>query len=567
MSNCMHHSHFQCNRLLAIFLASFLATLMLTMLVYSTSAAQGDNGNNAGKDIILLIDNSGSMILGTPGGDDPTDPDELRIRISRFIINLLNHLGAPDVRVGAITFAQASTVRVPLTPVEEWTEEDLNAIVGEHEGQVTEFAEALNAAQQMLLGPDGAIDPDREIEIWLLTDADLNESLAGTVDIYISQLRDIVNTSYTEKTTIRILSFEDDNVDNWNTIFSDVSSAYFSLLDHTLEETFHYVLTSTAGVRAADYTSVSVSGTHHINQPVQPYQNWVRFTILPENPVTTSFTLDDHYLEPYVSGHNYFFPQPDRGDWQVHLQSSEPSIVFYQFVADPSPFFIYPELVEVQAINQPLEVRAVLANSVIGEIQPGPDFEVSATLTSGNNQILTPLQPGPGFYSATIPIDQLSPGVYSLVVEVQGRDDFSNFTAYDDTRTVHLVEPPQIGEIDMESTTSDEPLKVTVPVSGWQTLLEQKITLELKDGTGATITSTEAAGTRGTFHWNPPAQSAGVYEIIASIAPSNLPLPYLATSEHQLFTISDSGVTSVPKNYQFTVGEVSLAPEDRKSVV
>src|SRR5690606_1273375 len=171
----MHHSHFQCNRLLAIFLASFLATLMLTMLVYSTSAAQGDNGNNAGKDIILLIDNSGSMILGTPGGDDPTDPDELRIRISRFIVNLLNHLGAPDVRVGAMTFAQASTVRVPLTPVEEWTEEDLNAIVGEHEGQVTEFAEALNAAQQMLLGPDGAIDPDREIEIWLLTDADLNE--------------------------------------------------------------------------------------------------------------------------------------------------------------------------------------------------------------------------------------------------------------------------------------------------------------------------------------------------------------------------------------------------------
>ncbi len=178
-------------------------TLGLTWLTALNAAAKGPVQH----DIILLLDNSGSMVRTynvQKAPITPYDPNQSRIRFSRFLVRLLQASQQEDTAVGAALFAaevkgsqplSSTVVMAPLTDALAWTAADVTAIHQEScppadavgpDGQPlalkagrdfcygTRYEAAFSWAAQQLQGPPCG-STTRRCDILVFTDGDLNE--------------------------------------------------------------------------------------------------------------------------------------------------------------------------------------------------------------------------------------------------------------------------------------------------------------------------------------------------------------------------------------------------------
>ncbi|MGB3218464.1 MAG: vWA domain-containing protein, partial [Anaerolineae bacterium] len=176
-------------------------------------------------DIILLLDNSGSMVRPyriTAAGTQtviPYDADQRRIRFSRFLIRLLQNSPADGTAVGAAIFAaevkgarpmSSTVVLAPLTDLSAWTAADVTAIqqqpcppadakgsdgkpVAQQAGRDfcygTRYAAVFEWAAQQLQRPVACGSPTRRCDILIFTDGALQEPNSDTAAVVVQSLR------------------------------------------------------------------------------------------------------------------------------------------------------------------------------------------------------------------------------------------------------------------------------------------------------------------------------------------------------------------------------------------
>lgn len=199
-----------------------LTTLLLhTVNVEAQSPVQHD--------IILLLDNSGSMVRPyriTPTGTQtvtPYDADQRRIRFSRFLIRLLQNSPADDTAVGAALFAaevrgaqplSSTVVLAPLTKLSAWTAADVAAIqqqscpaanahdanglpIAQQAGRDfcygTRYAAVFNWAAQQLQRPAACGSSTRRCDILIFTDGALKEPNSDTAAVVAHSLRSLAS--------------------------------------------------------------------------------------------------------------------------------------------------------------------------------------------------------------------------------------------------------------------------------------------------------------------------------------------------------------------------------------
>ena len=106
--------------------AALGVTLALLLFAMSPVGAQSPVPH----DIIFLIDNSQSVSTGEGAPDrQPTDPGRMRLRLTRFMINILGIAPASaNQRAGIISFAGSTSTLMPLTPVLNWSKADFAEI-------------------------------------------------------------------------------------------------------------------------------------------------------------------------------------------------------------------------------------------------------------------------------------------------------------------------------------------------------------------------------------------------------------------------------------------------------
>lgn len=180
-------------------------------------------------DILLLLDNSGSMVRPyrlTAAGSQPVipyDAEQRRIRFSRFLIRLLQTSPSEATAVGAALFAaevkgvQAmsnTVVLAPLTALPAWTAADVEAIqqqpcpsadargsdgrpVAQQAGRDfcygTRYAAVFDWAAQQLQHPVTCGSPTRRCDILIFTDGALQEPNSDTAAVVARSLRTLAS--------------------------------------------------------------------------------------------------------------------------------------------------------------------------------------------------------------------------------------------------------------------------------------------------------------------------------------------------------------------------------------
>ena len=156
-------------------------------------------------DMVFLIDNSQSVNTGVGTPDkEPTDPAQIRLRLTHFVINVLG--AAPpgaSRRAGAISFASSTTTLMPLTPVLDWSKADFAEIRAIRHAGGTDFARALDTASDMLAAD---CSPDiRRCDIVIITDG-IFERYGARRDQ--QALQDTLQDLHTRGISVHLLTFE-----------------------------------------------------------------------------------------------------------------------------------------------------------------------------------------------------------------------------------------------------------------------------------------------------------------------------------------------------------------------
>ena len=153
-----------CARSRAVLLSCSLTLALLTLLFFtvqgSAALASVDSQERAGLDIVLLIDNSRSMLR--------TDQLGLRVEAARLFVDYLR-AAAPSAlvpRISVISFSGEIGSHVGLLPAEK---EEVQSTIKSELGEYTDFPLALSAAYQALEN-GGTFIFGRQAVIILLTD-------------------------------------------------------------------------------------------------------------------------------------------------------------------------------------------------------------------------------------------------------------------------------------------------------------------------------------------------------------------------------------------------------------
>ncbi|MEW4371122.1 vWA domain-containing protein [Paenibacillus sp. JQZ6Y-1] len=136
------------------------ATLVVMFVVGLASQAlyQLDfNGARTVKDVVVVVDNSGSML--------DTDPQKLRYQAIKNMVNSMDN----DMRVGIIEFTDTANVMLPLTSLEGSSRQQVNATIdGLTAGDGgTNFTAALDTAMDQIVQQEQS---DRGITVIMLSD-------------------------------------------------------------------------------------------------------------------------------------------------------------------------------------------------------------------------------------------------------------------------------------------------------------------------------------------------------------------------------------------------------------
>lgn len=522
-------------RLGAIVLAFAGALMGLATL----SVALADEPN---KDIILLIDNSRSVTEGDERRDiDPADATGRRVQLASFLVHYLDYVGAQGTRVGAITFADDAQLRVPLQKVSDWRAGDFKAIVGEKEGDTTNFVSALSAASAMLSGDaenTGQSMTSRSGEILIFTDGNLDEFDPAfyTESRYLAEIRRVL-AELPEGTRVRLIGLDQDGVLDFQAAFTGTELIPLPPAEHNMDESYIALLNGLFGNHElGDYVSVSVANKREVDESIAPYRDWVRYSILSDRPVTVTFEANEQPVQPLSEGSGFLFMRPPAGEWTLGFESEEPATVFYKKESAPLPITIEPEVHEWYPADEPVRMAATLRAGSGQVITPTHTFPVTATVTGPDDTIdvisMVP-DPSTGRYLAEKSFaDPLGRAfvTYTVAFDAVGRAGYSDLSAEVDSPTFTVIQPAGLSglEVKLPENPGEAPLNVTIGVAHEENLLRPALAVTLIDqASGAIIIDQIVSNLEdGAFRFALPSLGDGEYRLEASIDPAHVRGPF-----------------------------------------
>jgi hypothetical protein len=465
-----------------------LALVVLLLLNVSQAGAQPPVPH----DVVFLIDNSPSVQTGDTTGDGipdgpPTDEQDVRLRLARFVVNVLGlDPASADQRVGAISFARSEPplTLMPLTPVRDWSKADFAEIAEVDQGSGTDFAAALRAASEMLFPPGApACRADiRRCDVVMITDG-LFDDVRRDPQAVGAVLRNLRGVA------VHVLTFGAGHQDVWQGFVGDTLISTYQP-DVTLippDQVYGAVLRELgAEALLADLTPVEVAGQRAITVTVPPFRTWTRYQVLPDSPLTVTFLHTDQVVTPVVAGTEYTFFQPPAGEWVIQLQGN--GLAYYRQVgeglADLALYLRMPEGTLALGDDVPVQAGIVAGGALVTDTRY---FTVTATI-SGPGPVISPLvlahDLDTGLLVATVPSDRFAAGTYAITL-VAGSSVPGVQIQPVVARPFEVIAPPTLAMTVMPSGPLAlwQAVHITVRVGNWQPGYVPELTLYKPDGT------------------------------------------------------------------------------------
>jgi len=399
-----------------------LALAVLLLLNVSRAGAQPP----APRNVVFLIDNSPSVSIGDTNGDRrpdtaPTDEQDIRLRLVRFVVRVLSLDPSNNQCVGAISFVRSTQELMPLAPVRDWSKADFAEIreVDHPSDTQTDFAAALGAAANMLSAPDHpeCLTASRPGDIVVVTDGLFS---------YRRDRQTVRNVlqNLPREMEVYVLTFGALDQQTWQGFLTDsLISTYRPNVNLTSPDQVYGTVLRDLGAEMllADLIPVEVDGEGTIPLTVLPFRTWTRYQILPDSPMTVTFLQAGQVVTPVVAGNEYVLFQPQVGKWTVRLQGS--GLVYFrqagEGVANIALYLRAPE--DVLALGKDVAVRAGLTAGG-APVTDMTHFVVTATV-NGAEEATGPLRLKPdeaaGLFTTTVPSDWFKSGMYTITLTAE----------------------------------------------------------------------------------------------------------------------------------------------------
>lgn len=452
-------------------------TLFFLTMVPLMVVAQGGGEYVATHQILLLIDNSGSVLDGTgAAADEPTDPDNKRLRFAVFLSQYIRTFSG-TTEVGVISFAGNATTVVPLTPVADWTLADLHAIetFSQTHQSKTDFKTALAAAHNQFL-ETGACNNQSQCSIVLFTDGIVYQTDEKVVNAEIQSIHadniQILPVILSANINEPGLSMEDkteitdklqETIGNWREtitgtpIITDVNSA-------NLPRLYHKIL-SPLGLNgpldALKSMTTDKDKTVKIPLPVTPYQQLQHIRLFGDRPITTT----QWNVPPNLSSgiDNYWFNFS--GDILTATVNAPPlTTIFYSVDNSQDKIYLNAQInPNRQIVGEPISLIAwLVGGSTI--ITDSHKFSVTAWADNANHYELEPQTDG--YFETTIATTDWITGSHLITLMSVSRTE-PDFNITPLTKTLYIDVAPKLKDIDakfLPSTSITAPVLITVTV-------------------------------------------------------------------------------------------------------
>jgi hypothetical protein len=394
------------------------AGLALALALLLPAVSQASDPPSVAHDVVFLIDNSQSVRTGegAPGGQ-PTDPEQVRLRLARLVIQVLSlNPASADWRVGVISFANGTETLMPLTALPYWSVVDLTKIRATDQ-KGTNFATALDAAYEML--PADCSPDVRPCDVVMITDG-VFESYRTRQ--YQRAAERALQRLQSRGVSVHLLVFEEGD-EKWQEFLADGLVATYQPAITTLPspQVCAAALRS-LGVEAllTNLTPVQVTDEEAITLTVPGFRTWVSYQVLADSPLTVTFLYAGQVVPPITNGSEYTLLQPQAGRWSMQLQGN--GLAYYQQngegIADLSLYLCTPG--QAVALGEDVAVRAGLTAGGAPVADP-TSFTVTGTITGvGITAMLhLALDETDGLFAATLPSAWLRAGVHTVTLTAQ----------------------------------------------------------------------------------------------------------------------------------------------------
>ena len=436
-------------------IAGFVLVAILSVL-WPTGGVWGqDTGDGSTDlDIILLIDNSSSM----SGGDFVSDPDELRIRAARFLVDYLQAnaetLGA-NYRVGVISFGGEVGDTIPLRLLRDDT-------LGDHirpdNIPFTDFREPLQVALQELKAQ--SFGYGHNMAVILFTDGRPELEDGELVDYFQddedddADLASLVSALEQEGAPLFVLGIGDaqQDRDNWTGLIPE--DQYTSINDMAeLADVYHNIVANLIGVDVSETEDLPARQQVSVNTP--PYLERAVFSFLKSDPgIHVILTAPDGSVEtPTLGGtrnvHHeiYSIIAPPQGAWRL-LWEGEGTVQYwvdYEYpgarvdLEAPFPYIGRPVTITARVVR-----RGVVVNAPIR-------LRAEVNRPGGTTLTIPLASLGDGRHTGILG-DVPAPGIYTVTVQGVG-----DLTVRGETKTVAVLPLPSIPTPEMPTPTVPTP--------------------------------------------------------------------------------------------------------------
>jgi hypothetical protein len=364
---------------------------------------QEPGGRPANLDVILLIDNSWSMSKGDPAtGTPPSDPEELRIRAAKFLVDYLRAnaetLGA-NYRVGVVIFGGVVSDVTPLRLLQDDTVRDS---IRAEEIRLTDFRGPLQFALREFEAK--GFGTGNKMAVILLTDGrpDLTGPPMTEQELrdYFEDLAPLVGELREGGVSLFVLGIGDaqEDRDNWTRLIPQ--ECYIPITSATdLADVYHDIVASLIGVAVSKEEILPAEQAASIE--VEPYLERIVFSFMKSDPAIRVVLIPPTgaALTPTIGGttdvHHaiYRITNPDAGEWKA-LWEGEGEVRYW--VDKQYPLIPVEPVESASLVDWPITITASLVRNHVTVVDPRLHLEAEITLPGGDvvTQVLSPVDGG-----------------------------------------------------------------------------------------------------------------------------------------------------------------------------
>ncbi len=419
--------------------------MMVTLLPTKASVAQSTVG--PGVDLIILIDQSGSM-----SRDEPiTDPDKVRVSIAQYLMEYLYfdgaYVNADRVnRVTVIGFGSPNQTHsmVNLTPLESAADVGhAQAGIAAEDLGATSFIAALRLVREQF--PPATDVELRQRIIVLITDGGPADERNMSYGEYFDEIKGYYDTHLgSERFPLYVINVDkgdragrlrywNEVARDWKTIAGDTNVILVRQIEETNREIVKVLCPRLNPNQPPEYCAVASLGPHF----VQPYARMVQFSFFKYDPKAQARLYrpgeypntrikpsdpDVKYEATQTDGNTrdeiYRISNPSVGCWITDREGTGQVDVFVQVafhkIDIASPLSAHPQI-------QPLTIKLELLDDQKQPVDELPDYPIKLETElidkDGDKIPLQMQRVGAGQYATVSPLMLTKTGTYTLTTE------------------------------------------------------------------------------------------------------------------------------------------------------